>query len=190
MYIHLRISSAERMRSSRPDAEAVKTPSITADQTPLQIAQSALEAGNLDEAEKAFLNVIRTKPHSEESYRGLTDIYIQKKDFAFAYETLLYLWKLMQAGGGSERVSSSAQTAYDLWDVCFKLEKNEEAQKWMRQALSQEPNNPKFLDAALETYISLGYRLHAERVFEKLKAANPDNNKLSEFSERIAGLSY
>ncbi|MBI4273013.1 tetratricopeptide repeat protein [Candidatus Uhrbacteria bacterium] len=161
----------------------------TPTQDPLIMAKIALDAEQFDEAEHAFIEVIRVQPRSQESYRGLSDLYMRKKDFALAYESLLYLWKLLK-GGGDESTLLRSQAAYDLWDVSFQSEKLEHAKKWIQEVLAQEPNNPKFLDAAIETYIAIEDRLRAERVFEALQATNPENNKLSEFNERIKGLSY
>lgn len=156
---------------------------------PLFVAYRALEAEQFDEAEKCFIEVIRLDPRCHESYRGLSDLYLRKKDLALAYESLQYLWKLLK-NKGDDAIPMRFQTAYDLWDVSFQLDKLEQAKKWIQEVLELGPNNPKFLDAALETYIALKDRLRAERVLETLQATNPENNKLAEFAERIKALSY
>lgn len=151
-------------------------------------AQHALDGEGFDQAEQLYIEVIRKDPRSLEGYRGLSNLYIKKKDSVSARETLKYLWKLLLKQGNQNGLQS--RVAFDLWEICSEADNKDEALAWIKQAMNQEPNNPKFLDAGIETYISLQDRLRAERVLEKLCATNPDNNKIHEFEQRIKDLSY
>lgn len=177
-------------------------------------AQSALRTGALDEAEQAAIEALGIDPRSVPAYQILADIYVQRKDYEHARETLRFMIdrlhvqddkvfaELGQVATDEGRLDeakediqqsialngSVAQHYLDLCQVELALGDSTGAFESCRRAVELEPNNPKFLDALVEASIVAGKRDWASEALEKLRAVNPENQKLSEFSARVEQL--
>jgi len=64
----------------------------------------------------------------------------------------------------------------------------DEALEYNRLALDAEPNNPRYLDLILDLSIMRKDKKLALESWEKLAAANPDNNKLADLRSKIDSL--
>ena len=53
------------------------------------------------------------------------------------------------------------------------------------RAVQLEPGNPKYLDQLLEMSIIAGDSELARETYDRLRLANPDNQKLAEFKQRV-----
>ena len=78
---------------------------------------------------------------------------------------------------------------FHLAELLLKVAQPETAKEAICSACELEPKNPRYLDLLIETAIICDDKLLAEKTWEDLRIVNPDNNKLSDFKERIDNLS-
>jgi tetratricopeptide (TPR) repeat protein len=173
-------------------------------------AQAGALEGRYDEAEGLYIEILRIEPKHAEAYRGLADLFIERKLFDQAKETLEFLVKLnsederaFERLGAIEALSGnypSAEEQYlksitlsanpatcraDLGQVYLQMDQPMKAHEQFRLVLQAEPYNPKYLDYFIETSILIGDAKSADEAFEVLETANPENQKLAEFRDRI-----
>ncbi len=178
----------------------------------LNEARAFVDEKKLAEAEKKCLEVISLSQYEASAYRLLADVYLQQKQYGQAKEIFEFLLKLNvedpEAHQGLGRVAVGAgeyQTAeaeyqkslaladqasvhLDLADVYQTLGEREKALAACRDALAIEPRNPKILDAFCSLAIECGNREYARDALARLKDVNPENQKLTEFAERLEQL--
>ncbi len=170
----------------------------------------ALSQNNLQAAEMKYIAAIRIDPKSEEAYRGLGDVYAgqgQKKEAKETFEFLLKLnpaneYALMQCAdlaieeGKLEEAVSYYQQAvlvnpnlaprfFKLAELLKDLGQHETALEAIMQAVELEPENPKYLDFLVEVSILAGDKNAAEEGVQRLRMANPDNQKLDVLRDKI-----
>ncbi len=131
---------------------------------------------NYSQAEKSYLEAIRLDPKNLGTYRALGGLYEEKRDYDLARETWEYVL---------EHEPTDIQALLKLYDIDHREGKENEAMAYLQKALGYEPNNPKLLDAMVESCIILGDKRTAEAVLLRLAEVNPENAKLGEFQERI-----
>ncbi|MFH0779651.1 MAG: hypothetical protein V1928_02205 [Parcubacteria group bacterium] len=73
----------------------------------------------------------------------------------------------------------------DLGDVFRLMDKNDKALENFKQALRIEPNSPRHINKILETSIALKNKTLAREMLSQLEKANPENQKLKEFADKI-----
>ncbi len=203
----------QRLRKERDEHTASGQDVAETVQGILQQAQFAKDQGQLDAAEKKFIDAIRLEPKNAEAYRGLGDVYFLQDNFAEAKETYLFLLhlkptddNLLMRLGELEEELGNTQKAIEYYEKAVLLNDNfparfikisdlmesigqhETAMEAARQAVDLEPQNPKYLDNLIELAIICGNSNVAEKFFAQLRMVNPDNKKLDIFKERIAKL--
>lgn len=150
-----------------------------------------------DEAEKQYIEIIAKDAKNLEAYEGLAQLYVRKKEWASSQEVFEFLCTQLRecakrgADAPAERSNCEmrlAESLKELSEVYVFLEKHAEAERCTQEALELQPQNPKFLDAAIEMYMMSGKKREARAVLSRLRAANPDNQKLAELGERIDNL--
>ncbi len=176
----------------------------------LKEANELAENEEFEQAENKFIEAIRMDSKNPEAYRGLGDLYMAKRDFVHAKETLEFLIKLGKADsriyanlgtlareeGNLEEakedllksitMESKLASAYiDLGLVYKSLGEQNKTMDAFVRAVEIEPANPKYLDFLLEESIIIGNKNMAEEAFLKLREANPENQKLKDFRKRI-----
>lgn len=131
-------------------------------------------------SEQCFLEVITLDPHNLEAYEALFRIYLSKRSLSEAVELLEFLIKINPGMSGCY--------VFDI--AAAMLESGDIKQSWdyAQQAISFEPENPKYLDLIIELAILNGYRREGEKFLKKLHEVNPENAKIEEFKERIRDL--
>jgi len=164
-------------------------------------------------AEDKALQAIRLEPRSVPAFEFLGQLYLQTKEYGHAKEVYLYLLKLTgesdaiyehlaeadMAEGHLTEAKQEFQKAIDLnrsvmvyhlelAQVYRQLEDYSKAFASIQEAARLEPNNPKVLDEYLEISIVYGKKQFAQDALNKIKDSNPDNSKIPEWEERIAGL--
>lgn len=145
----------------------------------LEEAETFLKEGELEEAEKKYIEIVALAPESVEAFVGLGAVYTEKKDLAHAAESLLYAIKLTPDDAHLHRaLAETYRAANDLSKALASLQ----------QAVVLEPNDPKNLDALLEVCLATKQRALAERTLQQLRTANPDNQKLGEFADQIKAM--
>lgn len=141
------------------------------------VAQDAIAREEYDRAEEVLLACLKVDPKHRAAYLGLSALYRARRELSLAEETLRFLRKLAPA---------DAEVAYLLAGVLRERGETASAFVEVGVAVMVEPRNPKYLDAALELAIVERDARRATRYLAQLREANPENQKLTEFAERIA----
>lgn len=134
---------------------------------------------DLAEAEKKYIEVLSVEKQNIDAYKGLAKIYLKKKDYAHAGETLEFIATMNPKDEVVWR---------DLGDLHKVKEDLENALKYYQKAMSLAPSNPKNIDLVVETALETKNKAVATEGIEKLKEVNPDNNKLEEYLEKLENL--
>lgn len=177
-------------------------------------ARDALRREEYAEAERKAIEAVSVDPKNVEAYRVLAAVYLGQHDYEHARETLQFVIErlhveddelyaelgLVASGEGNLEVAKQhleksialngqvAQHHLDLCRVNLSLGDSGVAFNHCQRAVDLEPNNPKFLDALIETSILTGKRDWARETLGKLRSVNPENQKLSEFASRIENM--
>jgi len=146
----------------------------------LQEGRGYLFEERYNEAEQKFIEVISLDKKKLDSYKGLIEVYTEQKEWEHAKEILEYV----------AHIEKQPHVYYQLSDVYRKCGQDLDALEALKQALTYEGANPKFLDALVDMHITLNQRLKAEQALTKLIEINPENQKISEFNDRIKELAY
>ena len=174
-------------------------------------AEEATKQEKYNEAESAYLEVIRLDPHQLSAYQGLGEVYLDQRDFEAAREVYEFLLKhgraatsslgLARVASGQGRLeeardeyigalqlTSIAQPRMELAQILCQMGDYTEALKYLKEAKKIEPQNPKILDFYIEVSILNGQLIQARDGLEALKQANPENQKIAEFARTIREL--
>lgn len=143
----------------------------------LDKAHNLAEKNNLGEAENTLVEVISLDAKNIEAYRLLGQIYFKQKNYIHAEEIWHHLEKIM--GAQDELI------LINLGMLAKVKGDNDQAYKYFREALRFTPSDPKLLDLLIEISIILKKKYLAERYLKRLRKVNSENQKLSEFEERI-----
>ena len=170
----------------------------------------AVQEEELEEAEKKYLEAIRIDPKNEKAYRKLADVYYKKEEYGEAKETyqflsqlnpeddfvLVKLAELAEREDNIEEAASYYQKAVlindsistrfvKLYELLRSIEEYGAALEAMQQAVELEPKNPRYLDNLVEIAIINADVELAEDAYQRLRVANPDNEKLSVLKDKI-----
>ena len=140
------------------------------------LAQVYFELKNYEEAKQIFEHILKLKDDDAEAYGGLAEIAKENGDLNKAKDEYLKSLNIN---------SHRSQTYFDLALVYNAMDNVKEARQNIKKALDIEPNNPRYLDAMLDISIINKDKAAALDAYEKLKNANPDNQKLEEFKRKI-----
>ncbi|PIT86533.1 MAG: hypothetical protein COU33_02570 [Candidatus Magasanikbacteria bacterium CG10_big_fil_rev_8_21_14_0_10_43_6] len=176
-------------------------------------AKSAYDANQLDSAESKYIAVIRLDHKNAEAYRGLIDVYFKRGQFDEAAETCQFFLQLnpkddwghvkmadiyeeqgdipksIQHYQEAVLINDSISTRFaKLAQLLQQVEQYETAIEAIEQALDIEPENPKYLDNFAELAILVFDKTRANNAYERLRLANPSNQKLDSLKQRIAKL--
>ncbi|MFA5953922.1 MAG: tetratricopeptide repeat protein [Patescibacteria group bacterium] len=179
----------------------------------LAVARAAEEEGKTVDAERDYLGVIQVDHHNVAAYRGLARLYVKDENYNEARQSLEFArgldanndaiyselaelavkeGKLEEARLAYEQAANLApeSVAYriGLGDILLQLGELPSATGAFEEAVAIESSNPRCLDRLIEVCILGGNKRLAISSLRQLKAVNPDNNKLSEFQERIAAM--
>lgn len=179
----------------------------------LREAANLVAEEDYPEAEKKYIEALTLDEKNYQAYKGLGQLYLKEKDFEHAKETFEFLLNLNQgdpfiyhslgdiaAGRGDLKSAEDdylkslaldnkeIATYLDLAEIYLHLDEPRKAFEVLSQAAIIEPKNPKILDFLIEVCIILQDKPAARKFFRQLVEANPDNQKLSEFKERIEKL--
>lgn len=176
----------------------------------LQEAAFAYDQNDWETAEKKFLGCIRMDPKNKEAYVGLGDVYRKQGQGSEAKETYAFVAQLDQNDDAVRvKLAELAEEAGDvpsaiayyeeavilndnlsprfakLAELLTGIGEHATALEAVQQAVDLEPQNPKYLDMMVEISILSGRKDAAETAFEALRMANPENQKLAAFRDRI-----
>jgi len=148
-------------------------------------------------AERLYINIISLDPKNLDAYDGLSQMYLQQKDYKKANETLKYVINLARKKRQALVKKDKDVSALDIKLVQYYLElgklhqyqgDNESAMEQVQKAVHIDENNPKALDQLLEISIILKDNDVAKETIEKIEEVNPENQKISEWKKRIKEL--
>jgi tetratricopeptide (TPR) repeat protein len=169
----------------------------------LEEAQTELNAERFAEAEKRCIEAVALEPKSLAAYRLLGDVYLASKDYLHASEVYGHSIELSrrtyrvkglahrnqvdaQEYGG--HTSDVAELYFDQSLAFRQLARLPEATRSCEEACRLVPNHPKFLHTLLELALDAKEKPLAQRTLAKLKEANPENQRLSEFEAQVKAL--
>lgn len=173
-------------------------------------AEEFKRRGDLDAAEKKYIEIIGADSKNLEAFKELGRVYFEKKEFEEAKQTFEHILKLKKddeeiyenlariakakgdLGQARDEYLKSisvnkqnAQTYFNLAEIYRAMGKFSEAAGSLKKSLKIEPANPKYLDTMLEISIIIKDKKLASDTYAKLLKANPENNKLDEFKKQI-----
>lgn len=155
--------------------------SIDADtvRTLLDQAEEFVKEEEYVQAEKRYIEVISHNPKMAEAYEGLGNLYLHSGQYGQAREALKFALRLSPA---------DASVNMSLAEVDLAEEKPAEALVYLRLCIEKRPNNPKYLDTYIEAALDAKSFDDAQKGLAQLKQANPENQKIEEFEERVQAL--
>ncbi len=169
----------ERYRKESAGTEKASVGTVQSAGVLLEKAQALHKEENYAEAEKKYIEVIAIDNNSVTAYQGLAQVYVARKDFKHALETLQFLQQLnpkdeavWRTIGGIYKDQDKLVEALDAYDRVLEL----------------APNNPKNLDVYIELAIANQLKYKAQGALDTLKEKNPENSKLVEYQQQINGL--
>ncbi|MBM5789659.1 hypothetical protein FJZ23_01025 [Candidatus Parcubacteria bacterium] len=131
-------------------------------------------------AEKIYIDIISHNPRSVDAYEGLGNMYLSKKEYEQARETLLFALRLSP---------NDASVNVSLAELEMALEKKPKAAlAYLRKAVGKRSKNPKYLDFYIEAALTAGSLKDARTGIQLLSDVNPENQKIPEFEERFHAL--
>lgn len=152
------------------------------EKTRVKIAQM-LEAGaalfkeeKYTDAEQLFLDIIRINDREVQAYEYLGEIYMQRREFDHAIETLEFAKQLSPE---DDRISFDLATIYQTRGEL------ERAKRYLTEAVELAPTNPKNIDALLRLAIDMKDLPVARDMLKAMKDVNPENQKIEELQASI-----
>lgn len=132
--------------------------------------------GQHAEAEELFVDVVRLDTQNVEAFEYLGEIYLQKKEYDHALESLEYAKKLNP---------KDDKIYYVLGKVYQDQEDDDKALEYFKQAVELADSNPRNLDALVYAALDAEDKLLARQMINKLRKVNPEHGKLEEMEERM-----
>jgi len=163
----------QKLKQGSASAQMVKPETI---KRLLDDAEAFVRQSEFVQAEKRYIEVISHNPKHVEAYEGLGNLYVMTRQFEQANETLSFALRL-DPGNASIHMSMG-ELERGKGNVKASLEH-------FRQAATIRPKNPKYLDAYVEAALVAKVPEDAKRGIALLKEVNPENQKISEFEERL-----
>lgn len=160
-------------------------------------AEDFMKKEEFDEAEKRYIEIIGLDSKNVKAFRSLGKLYFERKDFHEAKQTLGHVLKLLEknlenvSAPGENTGETSllmASTYFDMALIVKATDNIDGCLEYINKALVLEPNNPRYLDTKVEISIIKKDKAGALDAYEKLKEANPENNKLEELKGKISEL--
>lgn len=176
-------------------------------------ARALLEDGEDAAAEEKAMQAIRLEPRSVPAFEFLGQYYLQTNQPDHAKEVYRYLLKLVRESdavyehlGEAELATGDLRGAANDLEQAVQLNGGETLYylnlakvdrmlgEWqpaferIEEAHRREPNNPKILDEYLEICIGAEKKQFAEDALRQMKSVNPENNKIADWQEQIAGM--
>lgn len=144
--------------------------------TMVEEASAHVDAEEYDRAEKKLIEVISHDAKSVSAYEELGRLYLRKKDYASAKETFTFLLKLSP---------NDASVTTSLGEVEEAMGNDRSAFIYYKEAVRLSPKNPKYLDFLIESALAIKDVLEANLALDMLRKANPENQKIGDFEEKI-----
>jgi tetratricopeptide (TPR) repeat protein len=154
----------------------------------LAAAAELMEKEDFNQAEEKLVEAISLDQKNLPAFFALGELYETRKKWSEARQTYEYSLKLArQKIKDGEEVEEI--TPQEILFCLANMEKDageaEAAMENIRTALDFEPNNPRYLDLILDLSIIRKDKDLARECLEKLRAVNPENQKLGEREDEV-----
>ncbi len=156
-------------------------------------AEELVRDGRLDAAEKKYIEIIGLDSKSFRAFKSLGEVYYRNQNLNEARQTLDHAIRLRRKDDALD--AENAATDLELAHAYYVLAQVHEtagdltkAVIQLRRALKIEQNSPRYLDRLIEVSILKKDKIGALDALDRLRSANPENQKLDSFKERIAEL--
>lgn len=150
-----------------------------------------LKKENYNEAEEKLVEIVSLDQKNISAFFKLGALYDEQKKWSEARQTYQYALKLARQYQDDETIMAEL-TIQEIYFSLAWVEREsddlEAALENIREALELEPNSPRFLDLILDLSIIKKDKDLAIESLEKLATVNPENNKLSDWKEKIENL--
>jgi tetratricopeptide (TPR) repeat protein len=146
----------------------------------IEEARAFLGENEFDKAEKRLIDVLGLDERCVPAYELLGQVYLKRKDYQLAEETFQFLLKLAP--------DDASVHAY-MGEVLEARGKKEDALTEYKKASDLSPRNPRYLDFLISMAIEVKKTKEAGEALARLREANPENQKISEFEDQIKALS-
>ncbi len=166
-------------RVKRAADEGTRAMDTVAVQRLLDEAEAFVRDDETVQAEKRYIEIISHHPKHVKAYEGLGNLYLQNRQYDQARETLLFTLRLSPEDP-SVRLS--------LAELEEKTGDGRAVVEHLRAAVELRSNNPRFIDRYTEAALSAKMLDDAKKGIDRLKEANPENQKIAEFEERYKAL--
>jgi tetratricopeptide (TPR) repeat protein len=170
------LASSYTQREAMP--AAARTQTMPTDHPAAGEAQPGTP-GQMQTQVTAALDQARKEPNNFDAQIKAAELYyqIQRYDDAIAY--------LLKA---NQLQPDSYETIANLGMVNMDAGHFETAEKWYKAALLKKPDDAKVLDGLVVVYLEQGKAKEAEDAIAKLAKADPSNQDLTQFRERLEKL--
>ncbi len=155
-------------------------------------AEELVKEERLEAAEKKYIEIIGLDPKNFRAFKDLGEVYFLKENLTEARQTLEHALRLRRlvskAEGGVDTPGKDpelAQAHYILAQVHEEAGDLTKAVVQLKRALRIEQNSPRYLDKLIEVSILKKDKIGALDALGRLENANPENQKLAAFKERI-----
>lgn len=150
------------------------------EQSLYELGQDYLSAGMLDRAERIFIELINTKPHSPQAIRTLIDIYQQEK----SWDKAIHAAQKYEAVTKQNMQPVIAHYYCELAEAAVIKKKYDAALEYTQQAISCDKSCARASLSQAKILMQQGEYKSASRTLKKIKDQNP--NYLSEAIDLLA----
>jgi len=140
---------------------------------------------DLKQAESKLIEVVSLDKKNFTAFMDLGDIYWRLKKNFEAKQTYQYCLRLLDFKNDKAK---EAKINYSLALINREIGNLDEARNNIIESLKIEPNNPRFLDMMLELCVDLKDKAMATDFLHRLEEANPENQSLADWQEKINSL--
>lgn len=139
--------------------------------------------GDKEQAERKLIDIIGLDSKNLEAWDALGELYYEQKSYEEARQTFEHLIKLTEEAGGD-----ASEVFFNLALVYRDNGELERALENIKLSLKKHSNNPRYLDSMIEISIMNKNKSLALDAFKKLQEANPENQKLADWKQKIKEL--
>src|SRR3989339_372095 len=179
----------------------------------LKKGSRALEQGNAQAAESAFIHAIETDKKDMRAYEGLGDVYLSQGQLAEAEESYQFAHKLSPTSVSTLEKLAKLAMGRDEWttaiqyyeqavliedtnatffatlaELFLKAGQPDAAYEAISQAVEIMPKHIHYLDMLTEISIMVGDKSRAEEAAQAIRMIDPEHPRLATFKERIADM--
>lgn len=150
-----------------------------------------LKKENYNEAEEKLVEIVSLDQKNISAFFKLGALYDEQKKWSEARQTYQYALKLARQYEDDEAIMEELTIQEIYFSLAWVERESDDldaALENIREALEIEPNSPRFLDLILDLSIIKKDKDLAIESLEKLATVNPENNKLSDWKEKIESL--